>query len=208
MTMEPINSEFSPLQAHLKRLWIHGFLAGFGVVLVIFLIYFFIWGWPAAPPEGTEEAKSPPSQGLPTPLITPAPTPPGAEVKPLSTLEAELTEVVAKLEHANQNKDLQQLLSLYSPSFPDLPKKAEEISRSWGAYDYLSLGFKLTDVHSSAPDRAAALVFWKIKTRHRQTRQIKDSTKVYLVQFTRNAGQWRIQSLDKVDNVPEQDKSS
>jgi hypothetical protein len=206
MTMEPIDSSPSALQAHLKRLWIHGFLAGFAVLFVIFLIYFFIWGWPAGTP--LEEAKSAPSQGSTTPLIIPAPTPPGAEVKPLATLEAELTEVMAKLEHANQNKDLQQLLSLYSPSFPDLPKKAEEISRSWAAYDYLSLGFKLTGVESPTLDHAAALVSWKIKTRHRQTRKIKDSTKIYLVRFTCDSGQWRIQSLDKVDNVPGQDKSS
>ena len=94
---------------------------------------------------------------------------------PPATLEAELSGVLAKLEEANQKKDLQQLLSLYSPSFPDLPQKAQEISRSWASYDYLSLNFKLTEIKSPTPDSASARVTWKIKTRQRQTQKIKDT---------------------------------
>ena len=125
------------------------------------------------------------------------PPPPNAAIKPPATLEAELAAVLAKLEEANQKKDLQQLMSLYSPSFPDLPQKAQEISRSWAAYDYLSLNFKLTEIKSPTPDSASARVTWKIKTRQRQTQKIKDITKVYLVSFTCESGQWRIQVSGK-----------
>ncbi len=204
--MEPPDTSASALQALLKRLWIHGFLAGVGVLFVILLVCYFIWGWPFATSEGPEET-------IPTqaPVTPPAPAletppPPGVAVGPSASLEAELSSVLAKLEEAHQKRDLQQLLSLYSPSFPDLPQKTQEISRSWAAYDYLSLNFKLMEINSPAPGVASARVTWKIKTRQRQTQKIKDTTKVYLVSFTYESGQWRIKSLEKV-GLPDQDKS-
>lgn len=211
--MAPPDTSASALQAHLKRLWIHGFLAGVVVLFVILLICYFIWGWPFATQEGTEETKPALPQAMVTPVTPPAPTPkilppPGPTVKPLAPPEAELTAVLTKLEEANQKKDLQQLLSLYSPSFPDLPQKVQEISRSWATYDYLSLNFKLTEINFQTPDSASARVTWKIKTRNRQTQKIKDITKVYLVRFTCESGRWCIKSLEKVEKVASRDKPS
>jgi hypothetical protein len=213
MTMEPPDTSTSALQAHLKRLWIHGFLAGVGVLFVIFLISYFIWGWPFATQEDTEETKPTPPQAVVTPVTPPAPAPkihppPSPAVKPPAPPAAELAAVLAKLEVANQKKDLHQLMSLYSPSFPDLPQKIQEISRSWDAYDYLSLNFKLTEINFQTPDSASARVTWKIKARHRQTKKIKDIIKVYLVRFTCESGQWRIKSLGKVEKVASRDKPS
>jgi len=206
-------SPSSPVQAHLKRLWIHGFLAGFGVVVAILLIWFLIWGWPSISGKGQEEAKLAPYQASTLPVAPPAASPvlppsPQAAAKPPSALEAQLAAVLAKLGEANQKKDLHQLLSLYSPAFPDLPHKAQEISRSWKSFDYLGLRFKLAEISSQGPDSASARVTWEIKTRQRQTGAIKDSTKTFLVQFSRDSGQWRIKSLEKVGKLGERDKAS
>lgn len=206
--MAPPDIPSSALQAHLKRLWIHGFLAGIGVLIGISLICYFIWGWPFATPECPEETKATSSQGLVAPETPSAPafeTPPQAVTAP-ATLEADLSGVLVKLGQANQKKDLQQLLSLYSPSFPHLPQKAKEISRSWASYDYLSLNFDLTELNCPAPDVASARVTWKIKTRQRRTQKTKETTKVYLVSFTWESGQWRIRSLEKVGKITDQDK--
>ncbi len=200
--MEPPDTSASALQALLKRLWIHGFLAGVGVLCVILLICYFIWGWPFATSEGPEETTATPTEALVAPVTPPAP--PSIAGGPPTTLEAELSGVLANLQEANQKRDLQQLLSLYSPSFPGLLQKGQEISRSWVSYDYLSLNFEMTEINSPAPDSASARVTWKIKTRHRQTQKIKDTTKVYLVSFTRESGQWRIKSLEKF-GLPDQD---
>jgi ketosteroid isomerase-like protein len=201
--MAPPDTSSSALQALLKRLWIHGFLAGVGVLCVLLLISYFIWGWPFATSEGPEEINPTPPQTLvaPTTPATPVetPPPPGAAVGPPAALKAELSSVLARLQAATQKRDLQQLLSLYSPSFPDLSQKAREISRSWASYDYLSLNFKLTEIKTPAPDNATALVTWTIKTREHQTQKIQDLTRVYLVSFTRESGQWRIKSLEKVE---------
>ena len=210
--MAPPDTSSSALQSHLKRLWIHGFLAGVGVLFVILLICYFIWGWPFATPEGTEETKPTPPQAQVTPVTPAAPAlesqrPPSVPAGPPASLEAELSSVLGKLGQANQKKDLQQLLSLYSPSFPNLPQKAQEISRSWASYDYLSLNFKLTEINSPARDSASALVTWKIQTRQRQTQKIKDTTNVYLVSFIRESGQWRIKSLERVGKKANGEKS-
>ena len=207
--MEPQDTSPSALQAHLKRLWIHGFLAGCGVLFVILLICLLVWGWPVGTPEAPEEAKPTLSEAPATPAPPPAPkATPLPSVATPAPLETQLSDVLAKLGQANQQKDLHQLLRLYSPSFPDLPLKAQEISRSWATYDYLSLNFKLTEINALTPDSASARATWKIKTRNRRTQEIKDITRVYLVGFANESGRWRIQSLERVEKVAGRDKPS
>ena len=204
--MAPPDFPDSPLLAYVKRLWIHGFVAGLAVVLVILSLWYFIWDWPlSAAPEGQEEAKPTLSQTPATPARPPAPS--AATAQPPATLKAEFEAVLAKLAEANRNKDLPQLLSLYDPTFPDLQQKAEEISRTWKIYDYRSLRFRIEEIRSRSPGNASAKVIWEAETRNRSTHEIKELTKTYLVWFTNDSGQWRIRSLDKAGQPAEQEKS-
>lgn len=197
-----------------KRLWIHGFLAGLAVVLIILSLWYFIWGWPlGSAPEGQEEPKPTISQApvtaptAPSTQTTPTqPTPPADTAKPPTPLKAELEVVLTKLAEANRNKDLPQLLSLYDPTFPDLQQKAEEISRTWKIYEYRRLQFRLEDIRSQSPGNASAKVTWEAETRNRFTYEIKEFNKTYLVWFTTDSGQWRIKSLGKPDRPGEQEK--
>ena len=186
------DSAHPPLMAHVKRLWLHGFLAGLAVVLTILALWYFIWDWhQGAPPEGQEEAKLGISQ---TPATPPAP------------LKAELEAVLARLAEANRKKDLPQLLSLYDPTYPDLQQKAEEISRTWKTYDYRSLRFRIEEIRSQSPGNASAKVIWEVETRNRFTHELKGVTKTYVVRFGNDSGQWRIRSLEKPDQPPERGK--
>jgi len=201
--MAPEDFPDSPLLAHVKRLWIHGFLAGLAVVLVILSLWYFIWGWPlGSAPEGQEEAK-PNSSQAPAPATPPAPA---AKAKSAVTLKEELEAVLASLAEANQKKDLPQLLSLYDPTFPDLQHKTEEISRTWKIYDYRSLRFRIDEIKSHSPEQASARVTWEVETRNRATLEVKDFSKSYLVGFVKDAGQWRIRSLEKAGTPGEQGK--
>jgi hypothetical protein len=201
--MAPPDFPDSPLLAHVKRLWIHGFLAGLAVVLVILSLWYFIWGWPlGSTPEGQEEAQPNISQA-------PALAAPPAATKDRSavTLKEELEAVLAKLAAANRDKDLPQLLSLYDPTFPDLQQKAEEISRNWKIYDYRSLRFRIEEIRSQSPGNASAKVIWEAETRNRFTYKIKELNKIYQVWFTNDSGQWRIKSLEKAGTPGEQEKT-
>jgi len=200
--MAPPSSPPSPLQTHVRRLWLHGFLAGLVLVLIIMAAVFYIWGWPGAPEE---EAGPPPpiiSQTPQTPTAPPAASvkvtpPPAASIKPSEVLKVELSDLLSRMEEANKKKDLHLWLSLYAPSFPGLPQKAKEISRTWKAYDYPSLHFRIEEVKSETPDNAFAKVTWEAETRNRATRETRKLTKTYLVWFIKDAGQWRINSLEK-----------
>jgi hypothetical protein len=200
------------LQAHIKRLWLHGFLAGFVVVLIILVSMFFIWGWPSTTPEVKEESKPAIPQAQ---APAAAPTAPGSEAGPPAvagklppaTLKADLEAVLARLAEANQKKDLHLLLSLYDPAFADLQQKSGEISRTWEIYDYLSLRFRIEEIKSPSPNAAVARVIWEAGTRNRATGKIKDFTIAYLVHFTNESGQWRIKSLEKIDKPGQQGKS-
>jgi hypothetical protein len=201
--MAPPDFPDSPLLAHVKRLWIHGFLAGLAVVLVILSLWYFIWGWPlGSAPEGQEEAKPNISQA-PAPAAPPAATNDRSAV----TLKEELEAVLARLAEANRNKNLPQLLSLYDPAFPDLQQKAEEFSRTWKIYDYRSLRFRIEEIKSQSPGNAFAKVIWEAETRNRFTYEIKELNKTYQVWFTNDSGQWRIKSLEKAGTPGEQEKT-
>ena len=200
--MAPPISPPSPLQAHVRRLWLHGFLAGLVLVLIILAAVFYLWGWPGA----SEEEAGPPSVLSQTPKIETAPPatlvkptpPPAASDKPTEALKVEITAVLARLAEANKKKDLHLWLSLYAPSFPDFPHKAQEISRTWKAYDYSRLHFRIEEVKSETPDNAFAKVIWEAKTRNRVTHETRNLTQTYLVWFIKDAGQWHINSLEKV----------
>ena len=199
--MAPPSSPPSPLQAYVRRLWLHGFLAGLVLVLIIVAAVFYLWGWPGAseeeagPPPVLSQTPQPPT-APPAASVQPTP-PPAAGIKPSEVLKIELSDLLSRLAEANKKKDLHLLLSVYAPSFPDLPQKAQEISRSWKAYDYPSLHFRIEEVKSETPDNAFAKVTWEGQTRNRATRETKKLNQTYLVWFIKDEGHWHINSLEK-----------
>ncbi len=198
-----------PLMIHVKRLWIHGFLAGLAVVLILLTLSYFILGWPlGTTPQGQEE-----STMAQTPTTPPASSDQAAAnqtaaaVGNPATLKIELEAVLARLVEANRHKDLAGLLSLYDPAFPDLPQKAEEISRTWKIYDYHSLHFRIEDIRSQSPDKVTARVIWEAEIRNRATQELRRVTLTYLAGFSNGSGHWLICSLEKTGRPPAQDKS-
>ena len=197
----------SPLQANAKLLWLNGFLVGIGALIAIFLIWSFIRGWPWGTTNRQENVKPPLAQAPANPAAPPAPvfeaTPlPGAAAQPSATLKAELGAVLARLTEANEKKDLSQLLNVYDPAFPELVRKAEEISRTWTIYDYRSIRFHIGEVISPSPNEALARVIWEVETRNRATQQVNNFTIAYQVRFTKAQGQWRITASAKM-GLPE-----
>ena len=61
-------------------------------------------------------------------------------------LESQLAQVLDGIKEANQKKDLPQLLSHYSPNFPHLQQRAQNISKTWKIYDYPKMDFEITEV--------------------------------------------------------------
>jgi ketosteroid isomerase-like protein/RNA polymerase subunit RPABC4/transcription elongation factor Spt4 len=114
-----------------------------------------------------------------------------------ASLKAELETLLATLKEANEKKDLPQFVSVYSPAFPQLPQKSQDIKKIWAIYDYPDMKFKIETVEALPPDGAFAKVIWDMETENRRTKQKKTISKAYLVWFTKESGQWRIRALEK-----------
>jgi hypothetical protein len=194
----------SPVRTRWKHIWIHGFVIGVGCVLIGFLAWFLITETPSSSDSQKGEigpqVQAP--QVQPPPGASPPAEPPVASKAPVDTateLQNQLAQVLTGIKEANQKKDLAQLLSYYSPDFPQLQQRARTISNNWQAYDYLKMDFHLKEVRLLTDTTALARVTWDVETRTISTRKNKNIAKTYLIRFARESGQWRIKSLDTAE---------
>jgi hypothetical protein len=189
----------SPLPPRWRRLLNHVFVIGLGFVLVGFLVWSFIMGTPFLTTSPKDEV-APPAQTQPgkTPVAAP---PVASPVPPDSTeiLKSQLTQVLNGVKAANQKKDLSQLLSYYSPNFPQLTQRAQSISKAWKIYDYPKMDFEIKRVRLLSDHAAVASVTWEIEAQNISTLKNQNISKTYLIKFARESGQWRIAALDKAE---------
>ena len=192
----------SPVQRRWKQIWIHGFVIGVGVVLIGFVVWFLITGTPSpstvhkddiAPQVQAPQTQAPPAEVPPAgpPVASPAP------VDSTAQLKSQLAQVLAGIKEANQKKDLPQLLRYYSPNFPKLRQRAQQISKAWKIYDYPKMDFAITEVNLLADQTAVARVTWDVEAHQISTRKNKNFSKTYVIKFARESGQWRIKALNK-----------
>jgi hypothetical protein len=187
-----------------KHIWIHGFVIGVGFVLIGVLVWFFL-AEPSGPSTPKRGETAPPVQA-PVAQASPGgeqpaslPPAPQVPVDPAEQLKNQLAQVLAGIGQANQKKDLTQLLSYYSPSFPHLHQRTRRISQNWKIYDYPKMDFAMTEVRLLADQTALARVTWKVEAHNISTQKNKHISKTYLIRFARESGQWRIKALDKAE---------
>ena len=198
------HTKSSHSQLRWKHISIYGFMLGVGVVLIGFLVWWFVLGTSTSPPSitGEETAKveapqveAQPGKGLP---VGPAVTSQASAGSPAG-LKSELVQVLAGIKEANQKKALPQLLSHYSPNFPQLQQRVQNISKTWKIYDYPKMDFEITQVRLLAGKTAEARVTWKVEARNINTLKNENISKTYLVRFAKESGQWRIKAMDKAE---------
>jgi hypothetical protein len=182
-----------------KRVWFHGFVLGLGFVLICFLAWSFLGGTspPPAPPKGKQ---APPAQAHPGP--SPPAGPLVASMVPgesTATLKSQLEQVLSGIKEANQQKDLSQLLSHYSPNFLLLPQRAQSISKSWKIYNFPKMEFDIKEVRFLDDHTAIARVTWDVEVQNISTLKNKNISKTYLIRFVKESEQWRIKALDQAE---------
>jgi hypothetical protein len=143
-----------------------------------------------APPAQTQPGKTPVAA---PPVASPVP-PDSTEI-----LKSQLTQVLNGVKAANQKKDLSQLLSYYSPNFPQLTQRAQSISKAWKIYDYPKMDFEIKKVRLLSDQAAVALVTWEVEAQNISTLKNQNISKTYSMKFVRESGQWRITALDKAE---------
>jgi hypothetical protein len=186
----------SQVRLRWRSIWVHGFVIGVGCVLIGFVVWFLITGPPSSSEsqKGEIAAQVQPPAGASPPAELPVAS--KAPVETAAELQSQLAKVLTGIKEANQKKDLPQLLSYYSPNFPQLQHRARNIAKNWKNYDYLKMDFHLTEVRLLTDTTAEARVTWDVETRPISTRKNKQVAKTYLIRFVRESGQWRIKALD------------
>ncbi len=183
-----------------KNFLIRGVLLGFGLVLIGLLAWVFTVAKPSAPTpkkgEPTPPAQAQPVQAPPAPAAGP---PPPVPADPTAKLKSQLEAVLSGVREANQKKDLSLLLSYYSPNFPQLTQRAQNISRTLKIYDYPKMDYRINEVRLLSENMAMARVTWDVEAKNIRTQKAKNISKTYLIRFAREEGQWRIRSLQDAD---------
>jgi hypothetical protein len=198
------NRQSSYSQPRGKRISIYSFVLGAGVVLIGLVAWLFMKGTLFSPPALTggkaAEVQVPHRETHPDKVLPVAP--PAANKVPAdstATLESQLNQVLVGVREANQKKDLSQLLSHYSPNFPQLQQRVQHISKNWKIYDYPKMDFTLTEVKLLANQTAQARVSWNVETQNISTLKNKTIVKTYVTRFSRESSQWRIISLQPAE---------
>lgn len=181
----------SLIQRTWKHIWIHGFVIGVGVVLTGFLVWFFL--------TDTLWSSTSPREGTALLVQAPAGAGPPAPAEAAAHLKSQLAPVLAGIKEANQKKDLPQLLSQYSPNFPQLQQRVENIAKTWKIYDYPKMDFAITEARLLADQTAEARVNCEVEAHHTGTHHHKNIVKTYLIRFARESGQWRIKALNQAE---------
>ncbi len=119
--------------------------------------------------------------------------------EPSTVLRGQLEQVLSGIKEAHQKKDLSQLLSHYSPNFPQLPQRAQSISKDWKVYDYPKMEFEIKMVRLLPDNSAEVKVTWNVEAQNISTKKIKNVSKSYLTKFVKESGQWRIKALDQTE---------
>jgi ketosteroid isomerase-like protein len=183
-----------------KRLRVQGLLLGAGLVLIGLLAWSLTRGTAVSPTSDKKPDQVQQVQVRPAQSAAAAPRV-GPKVAAESTagLKSQIEQVLTGIKEANQKKDLSQLLSYYSPNFPQLPQRAQSISKAWKVYDYPKMEFEIKDVRLVADNNAVIKVTWNVEVQNISTKKYKDMSKTYLVRFAKESGQWRIKALEKTE---------
>ena len=182
-------------QLKVKRVWIHGFLIGllsgalgFGVCYSGFSMPFL----PSDDPPSTHiSAENQASATVSKESKVDLPNTPNA-VKPL---KIQLAQVLEAIRDRTQKKDLSGLMSLYSPSFPQLSDKTQDIKKSWRLFEYPKMDFEVLEAKAVDASSAVARVTWHVAVKNLTTHKSKALSKTYQVTFRKEDGQWHILGL-------------
>lgn len=196
MNRHPNPAYLAPKRKHLR---VGGLLLGVGLVLIGLLTWPFMGRTAESPTDKktdqVQQVLARVDQSAPaTPQVGPKATTPST-----TGLKSQIEQVLTGIKEANQNKDLSQLLSYYSSNFPQLPQRAQTISKDWKVYNYPKMEFEINDIRLVAENNAVLKVTWNVEVQNISTKKSKDMSKTYLVRFVKESGQWRIKALEKTE---------
>jgi hypothetical protein len=168
------------------------------VVILLFIAYFFILGRSApvtkiaAPADKALEKAGQTSEAV-VPSQAPA-TQQTIKSTPLPEWE-EVNSILEKIRTAQLKKDIHLILNAYSPDFPNIDKKKENILKIWQQYDFLDMHYNIENIQKINAHTIIAKVVWDITLEDLRSRKKSTLLKEYTIYFSDISGKWLIQEL-------------
>lgn len=178
----------------LKLMWRQLFVI-WAVVIILFIGSFFVVRELLFTPLLAKAKPSPATKPAAASEVAVAPQAPAVSSPDVNHEWVKVEEILKRVQEAQLNKDINQLLAAYSPSFPDLKDKKARILKSWERYNYLDLHFTLENVSQQNDHSIMAKVVWMLVLEDRQSQEKSNLVRKYTVVLANESGKWLIQNL-------------
>ncbi len=178
----------------IKLMWRQLFVI-WAVVIILFIGSFFVVRSLLFTSQPAGVKPSPATKPASVSEVAVALQTPAASSPDLNPEWGKVEEILRRVQEAQLNKDINQLLAAYSPSFPDLEDKKTRILQSWERYNYLDLRFILENVSQQNDHSIMAKVVWMLVLEDRQSQEKTNLIKKYTIFLANESGKWRIQNL-------------
>jgi hypothetical protein len=117
-------------------------------------------------------------------------------VKPTDISERkEIQYVLDQIRKAQMDKDINLFLQAYSPTYPNLAEKKEDLLRSWQKYNYLDVNFNINNIQKKNAHTLIAEVACDITLEDIHSRKRSNLMKDYIINFSDNSGKRLIQEV-------------
>jgi hypothetical protein len=189
------------LQGNLVRttrlMWGQLFFIG-ALIVFIFIAYFSVLS--KIPSASNVAALGPKSLAKPSPtaVIAGAPQVPQPEPAVRSTDIPERKEVqliLDQVRRAQLVKDINLFLQAYSPTYPNLAEKKEDLLKSWQKYNYLDMNFIIENIQKKNAHTLVAEVACDITLEDIHSKKRSNLMKDYIINFSDVSGKRLIQEV-------------
>jgi hypothetical protein len=168
------------------------------VVILLFVAYFFILSKPVPVTEvAGPNGKTPEKAGQTSEAVIPSqvpPTPPLVQSTSLPEWE-EVNGLLEQIRSGQLKKDLQLIIKAYSPNFPNIGQKKENILKTWQQYDFLEMHYNIENIQKLNTHTIIAKVVWDITLEDLRSRKKSNLLKEYTIYLSDVSGKWLIQEL-------------
>lgn len=108
----------------------------------------------------------------------------------------DIISLLEDIKTANLHKDLPRWESRYSKNYLAMEGKKENIQGLWNSFDYLSLDYRIDQIHIQQ-ETANAMITWSMKLRSKKTGEIINSVQTLSADFVREDKTFKISAVRK-----------
>ena len=119
-----------------------------------------------------------------------------------SDLRQEVQQVAEKIRAAHLNKDINKWLSCYTPSYPNLRKRENEMLELWKNYDVKEVSYRISNVRRLTDHQATADTVWNIQVYDHRTHDYTLVRQGYKAILEKSSSGWRIQDSKEEGGGP------